>query len=276
MIWPLFVFVDRKTGYAAGDSVILKTTDGGATWKRLTAPRSTVRALAFRSPADGWAIGDTLLHTSDGGASWQPAASLPGASGIGPVAVVGAAVVVLHAPGAFRSDDGGRTWKTLGNTPANDYSAIFFLNDRQGWLAGDHGRIASTTDGGRTWKAEELPGGARFTKVQFLSPQIGWLLPRNGHGPVATTDGGKSWKSQYAGVAPGRTILDMSFLDAKNGYLLNAVDHGTTVLYTDSGGANWRLLGTLKPNCAALSFPVEDEGWVVGAKGYIAHFHPVR
>src|SRR5439155_11472525 len=121
--------------------------------------------------------------------------------------------------GVFRSEDGGRTWKLLGNPPRNDYTAVFFADAQHGWVAGDYGRFASTADGGATWNVQEPLAQADLFKIQFVSPQVGWILPRRGHqgGPLATTDGGATWTSQYAAVETSRPLMDMQSLTPKTG-----------------------------------------------------------
>ena len=113
-------FVDRQTGFAVGKAnTMIKTTDGGNTWNRLMERRdgTDFRSVAFSSPADGWVAGGPLLHTADGGESWQPAVPLPDGGGFGGGALLGSARLQMKVHnlgvGVFRSDDGGRSWKSL-------------------------------------------------------------------------------------------------------------------------------------------------------------------
>ena len=85
--WSDVTFSAPGTGYAAGtvwgpqtcghpgcpEAVIVKTSDHGATWKRLTvAVKAGLSGIHFPDPNSGWAVGDsgTLLHTANAGASW--------------------------------------------------------------------------------------------------------------------------------------------------------------------------------------------------------------
>jgi photosystem II stability/assembly factor-like uncharacterized protein len=79
-------FTTRKTGYICGNSgTILKTTDAGATWKKIRSGASIgsgnqpFTALWFESPENGWIAGDKGLfwHTSDGGNHWEPVSGVP-------------------------------------------------------------------------------------------------------------------------------------------------------------------------------------------------------
>jgi photosystem II stability/assembly factor-like uncharacterized protein len=179
--------------------------------------------------------------------------------------------------GVFRSDDGGRSWKTLGEPPRNDYTTVSFADDQHGWVSGDYGRLASTADGGATWTEVEAPLKGNFDKMQFVSPQTGWIMPRGGHqgGLLATTDGGKTWTTQYAGVATSRPIIDFQFLSAQTGFLVAEANNDAAVLVTANGGKSWKTIGGVEKYSRAMSFPAADEGWVVGPKGYIIHYHKV-
>jgi photosystem II stability/assembly factor-like uncharacterized protein len=277
-------FVNRQLGYAGGKhNTILKTTDGGATWTRLLEAKESpdILSVMFSSPTDGWALGSALLHTNDGGESWQPAVPLPGPPGFGGGSLTGATRLQLHVHnmgvGVFRSEDGGRTWKLLGEPPSNAYTTVFFADAQHGWVGGDYGLYALTVDGGATWKTPPLPSKLSVRKIQFVSPQVGWLLPSHGHqgGPLGSTDGGMTWTSEYAGIEPYRPLEDMQFLNAQTGFLLAEENRSSVVLATMNGGKSWKTIGAVEKYSRALSFPEADEGWVVGPKGYIVHYHKV-
>jgi photosystem II stability/assembly factor-like uncharacterized protein len=86
-------FVSDVRGFALGTVrcgplrclALLGTSDGGASWSRLTAPsraagssydtcpagRSCVRQVRFATPVTGYAFGPSLFVTSDGGRTWR-------------------------------------------------------------------------------------------------------------------------------------------------------------------------------------------------------------
>jgi photosystem II stability/assembly factor-like uncharacterized protein len=81
-IYALF-FVNEQIGYAAGQRKIVKTTDGGATWKILPNAPSEIFFLHFKDEANGMAIGKghytggdwgtwtrAIYRTHDGGTTW--------------------------------------------------------------------------------------------------------------------------------------------------------------------------------------------------------------
>jgi photosystem II stability/assembly factor-like uncharacterized protein len=273
-------FVSAKTGWAAGDhNVVIKTSDGGATWKLLTERQALNKftSVDFVDESEGWAQSmSVLLHTTDGGESWQPANQLPG-GGFGGACMVAKVRYQLKVHGTgnkvYRTSDGGNTWQELPSPlPRNDYIAIFFADPMHGWVSGDNGRFARTEDGGQTWKpVEGLQGN--LTRMQFLTltPERGWLLPWYGKGgPMVSSDGGATWTNQNARIPTFDPMEDLHFLSHNDGVLLT----DKAVYRTSNGGKNWKTIGKLA-GFRALSFPSADEGWLVGKQGAISHYHLV-
>lgn len=143
-------FIDAKTGFIAGASAsdegeaharILKTTDGGETWRAV-----------FDSPR----AGDN---------NWKLAF---------PSAHVGYATIMSYAapPGEARgyvvkTEDGGEHWRKLVVTTDHGWIpyGIAFLDERRGWVGGATGGY-ETTDGGETWRMAHM--GLSTNKIRFL------------------------------------------------------------------------------------------------------------
>lgn len=69
-----FFFRTPTMGWAAAvGGVVLRTTDGCASWQALQTPSTAdLNAIQFLDSATGWAVGDndTVLKTTDGGLTW--------------------------------------------------------------------------------------------------------------------------------------------------------------------------------------------------------------
>ncbi|NOZ22417.1 MAG: hypothetical protein GXP25_15155 [Planctomycetes bacterium] len=278
--WPE---IDKRVGFAVGaNSTILKTIDGGRTWKYAAQPKEKAPALAdvrFLNPVEGWAVcRDLALHTGDGGETWTPAPVLPGIVGYhGSSTATASSYFEIKPPtcGAtlYKAVEGGRKWKEHSDLPRNDYGVVFFLDDLHGWVCGDYGRFAITKDGAKTWTECNLESGGNLYRLQFLTPEIGRMKADRTDGILVTTDGGKTWEAKSAGLATYWGVPDMQWLDEKVGFLLVHVDtENTHVLRTMDGGDTWEVIGKHKIPLHAMSFVDANHGWVVGPAGCIFHY----
>jgi photosystem II stability/assembly factor-like uncharacterized protein len=214
-------------------SLIERTTDGGATWAlsyRSDDPRVFLDAIAFWDSTHGIAQGDPvdgrflILTTDDGGRSWKPAPGArqpPALAGEGAFAASGTCLVTQGDRNAwfgtgaakvarvFRSTDRGQSW-TVADTPlaaGSPSSGIFSLAFRDA----DHGvavggdylhpekgkRIAArTTDGGRTWLEPKGPGPASYRSAVAYIPgtRPPTLVTVGPNGADVSTDDGETWK----------------------------------------------------------------------------------
>ncbi|MDE2235605.1 MAG: hypothetical protein KGK44_08675, partial [Gammaproteobacteria bacterium] len=159
------------TVYAAlelSNGGLFKSTDGGASWNRLTsAPNDYVFTLAV-DPANPQILFmsvqsqsniDQFEESTDGGASWAPiGANLPGGALIENIVFDPNPLTTLYISaynaGVYKSIDGGNTWTTHGPTSTDGYPALAMDPVNPNTLyAGtlDHG-VYQTTDGGNTWR----------------------------------------------------------------------------------------------------------------------------
>lgn len=164
-------FSARKKGWVVGsisrddvvvDSLVLYTSDGGASWQRQRMPtKEELIHVDFVSEKRGWIVGDggTILRTEDGGETWTQQ----------------------------RTD-----------TRATLYH-VDFRNDRIGWAVGKQGTILRTTDSGETWATIEPPIRNTLLSVQFVDDKNGWIVGRGGT-ILRSEDGGATWVRQESGT----------------------------------------------------------------------------
>ena len=212
---------------------LLRTTDGGATWRRVDLSDTHARVVraVFRGEGRGWTFGEAgvLYATSDGGASWVRQ-TLP--------------TKYLLLGGAF-------------------------MDDAHGWLVGAGGTILQTTDGGETWRGGLVRGDphVRFNAASFVENRLGWAVGAEGQ-VFATTDGGRVWFPQASGVSAD--LLDVKFVNAAEGWTIGAEG---TLLRTTDGGAHWisERSGTSLP-LERMFFTDRDHGWAVGFGGTVISY----
>ncbi|HKB64232.1 MAG TPA: hypothetical protein VKC61_00135 [Pyrinomonadaceae bacterium] len=229
--------VSERIAWASGaDSTVLRTTDGGATWKKLTV---TADVLDFRDidafderTAYALSIGNgpasRIYKTTDAGATWKL---------------------------QFRNDD-----------PKAFYDAMSFWDANHGIVIGDSidGQfcIMTTENGGRSWvrvPANALPPSlenegafaASGTNIALFGKSHAWI--GTGAGAKArvmrTTDRGRTWKIAETPLMADASagIFSVAFRDAKHGVIVGgdyrkeneAVDN---LAATSDGGVTWTLV----------------------------------
>jgi photosystem II stability/assembly factor-like uncharacterized protein len=110
--------------------------------------------IDFPADMTGWAVGDagTILKTEDGGETWKTQASGVSAS-LAAVDFVNASVGFAVGKGGriLRTRDGGAHWVKVGSGTQKGLSAVCFIDASRGWVVGNSGVRLRTTNGGRTW-----------------------------------------------------------------------------------------------------------------------------
>jgi photosystem II stability/assembly factor-like uncharacterized protein len=273
-------------GDAAGDFVVLRTTDGGATWQSsLTIPGVepipgfSTTVVRFSDASSGWVVaggsddvgGLTAADTTDGGATWATRQGLPADPAVdteythfdalaplGPGAAVflETDVIVggtLGAPKVWRTTDGGATWrqtaKLTGDALIND---VAFSSAADGWAIGTY--LWHTTDGGLTWhRVRSASGGIR---LDVRGDDI-WDVGVGG--ALHSTDGGAHWTMTSAVSG-----LEVSFADASDGWVAD----GAVYRHTTDGGTTWSSLTSPAPH-AITSLSAAPDGTVWGVAGRV-------
>jgi photosystem II stability/assembly factor-like uncharacterized protein len=229
--------VSDKVAWASGaGSTVLRTTDGGTTWQKLTV---TSDALDFRD-----------IDAVDA----QTAYAL--AIGNGPASRI------------YKTTDAGKTWtmQFRNEDPKAFLDAMSFWDANNGIVFGDSvdGQlyIMITKDGGRVWSrvptANLLPAlenegafAASGTNIAVLGQSHAWI----GTGAAAkarvlrTADAGRTWQVANTPLAAGPSagIFSIAFRDAKHGVIAGgdyrkeqeAVDN---LAVTNDGGITWALV----------------------------------
>ncbi|MGV9688216.1 WD40/YVTN/BNR-like repeat-containing protein [Streptomyces sp. NPDC003444] len=201
--------VDRRTAWAAGSrGTVLRTTDGGRSWRNVSPPGA--EGLEFRDVEAFDARRAVVLAIGEGEASR-----------------------------VLRTEDGGATWtESFRNTdPRAFYDCMTFFDHRNGLAMSDpvdgKYRILSTRDGGRSWRVlpnagmpEALPGEAGFAASGQCLVSAGsrdvWLAT----GGAATArvlhsaDRGLTWTVTASPIPagdPARGVFGLAFRDRTHG-----------------------------------------------------------
>jgi len=240
-----------------------------------------LRGVAFSGTAQGWAVGEGILHTDNGGASWyrqfSPREQLNAVDFASPAR----GWAVGEDGAVVRTIDGGATWVVRGTGHTFDLKGVDFVDSEYGWAVGGDDVVLRTTDGGLTWAAASIPlvpwGWPQvLNAVSFVSRTHGWVCgpsgtPGDGFNDLyiaKTTDGGRTWTRCSNGPYLGGGSDDMwawsdiDFVSTTTGWVAGSALAG--VRKTTDGASSW----TPQPEYAdRLDFFDEERGVALGGGG---------
>jgi photosystem II stability/assembly factor-like uncharacterized protein len=295
--------VSEQVAWASGaNSTVLRTSDGGTTWQKLTVTKDTldfrdIDAIDARTAyllSIGPGPASRIYKTLDAGATWtlqfrndDPKAFLDAMSfwdadhGL----VIGDSI-----EGKFyilTTADGGRTWTRVPDSalaPALENEGAFaasgtniaVFGESTAWIglgAASRSRVLRTTDRGRTWQVFETPiksgASSGIFSIAFRDQKHGivaggdYTKEKDAVDNVAmTSDGGVTW-TLVKGVTGFRSVVAY----APDRSMLLALGPAGGDVSVDDGRTWTPLTG---PGCDTFSFVrARTIGWGAGAAGSI-------
>lgn len=143
------VDVVGDTVYAGGDGALFASDDGGAHWTRSRVREGLFFGVAAdrRDPAVAYAIGQGAYRTSDGGKSWKALAPIVGTH----LVVDGDHVYAATDSGVFRSDNRGDDFEAA--LPGKITALAVDSKSARVYASGrDTAGVVVSDDRGKTWK----------------------------------------------------------------------------------------------------------------------------
>ena len=189
-------FSDKKRGYVVGsvlrtsgdedvviDSLLMRTEDGGETWRRIVVPTKTeLFHLDFNGNSHGWIVGDNgvILATTDEGNTWLKQASRVTV----PLYNVdfrddNDGYIVGKSGTILRTENGGRNWEKVPTNFTDTLMRVDFADDKNGWIVGYGGSILRSTDRGKTWVRQESNLRERLYGL-YMDKSYGWAVGAKG------------------------------------------------------------------------------------------------
>ena len=198
------------------------------------------------------ASGNGVLRTLDGGASWRIMTDWR-VTEVQDVAVDGhqpANVYLASAYGVWRSEDYGQTW-TEANAglppPGNTYTETIEADRATAGrlVVGTEDGLYVSTDGARSW---HRTGGAGFEVLdlnQSPTEPDRWIAATQDHGILLSRDGGETWTAGPRSLASA-TVHAVA-IDPFDADHMVAAGWDTGVVITTNGGHSWRRRGASLP-----------------------------
>lgn len=233
-----------------------------------------LRGVSAVTERVAWASGSggTVLRTSDGGATWQRL-TVPGAEKLDfrDIDAVSEDVAFVLSIGSgessriYKTIDAGRTWtlQFTNTDPKAFFDAMAFWDPNRGIAFSDSvdGQlvILQTRDGGKTWTRVPAAGlppaldnegafAASGTNVAVMGRDRVWIGTSTSR-VLRSSDGGLTWAAASTPLATGSSagIFSIAFRDAEHGIVVGgdyrkeseAIDNAAI---TSDGGRTWTAL----------------------------------
>ncbi|MBA4406784.1 hypothetical protein C0389_05870 [bacterium] len=222
--------VNNNVIYAGGQKgVIIKTTDGGNSWKSSFQVANNVciniNGLYFISETLGYSANSygMIAKTTDGGTTWTAVKKDTTAATVtnNAVAFTSANVGFVVGQAAsnvdviYKTTDGGATFTSTKSIVLATLNAVAFYNAQSGIAVGAKMKAVYTKDGGATWTASTITGvptaaaANALNGVTFISATE--AIAVGDKVSIMTTDGGVTWN--YINVTIAQTLNGVAFLN---------------------------------------------------------------
>jgi len=258
--------------FAAGTGVIVKTADGGKTWKVVQNPYSASHPLktfeSVRCPSPGVCSvvvePNVIMSTTDGGRTWtHHAIKLPASLGnLGPIAcpVVATCYVTAvlsgdtetwfnRSPAIYKTSDGGTTWRSLTIPPSVPCPGD--CNNRP---------VGYPLD----WISCQNANQCRAGGDTFIGSHEGYTSA-----VIRTDDGGKTWKLVHHSFDPNIGTCPTASICTGIYYLPTSPTYGPNLMRTTNGGAAWSSK-PISPVLESVACTGKDFCELAGLKGKLA------
>ena len=192
--------------------------------------RNTLSALglALAATLSAPSLGAGFVDPLDAPAMQSPLAARSLLQG---VAKAGSRIVAVGQRGhVVYSTDSGASWKQASVPVSSDLTAVFFIDDKQGWAVGHDGVILHTADSGEKWDLQLSGSTANDLLVAAMERKVA--------AEPASADAKKllAEAQRYKEQGADKPFLDVWFADAQNGYAVGAYN---LIARTRDGGRTW-------------------------------------
>ena len=287
-------FIDNSIGYACGNGIIVKTTNGGASWTSIRESNAiNFTSINFTTELNGYAGGNDqyysyIFRTTNGGLTWQEIGKFWFSNERSKVTSIFASVdgsrivaLVNQYPNAsqvyghmYYSSNSGATWlstgvdKAAGFNAGDYYNNIIFIGGHQYWTGTTYRtNVYENTfisNGAIVFTTNLVDNSINFNDIDIVS-SYGFGVSDNGQLAI-TTDNAKNWSVRTIPGYATSNFTSVKFIDNNIGYI--STEDGK-VLKTDNSGLAWNLIYTATKNIYNLALRPDGKVYAVGQTGLL-------
>jgi photosystem II stability/assembly factor-like uncharacterized protein len=260
-------FISTDTGWALGQAPcstppctsVVRTRDGGKTWRGIPAPVAQLRGLRFTDLLHGYAFGDQLFTTSDGGAHWTRQPSVKIASlevGHGKVWAIAEGHVLTGPVGGALTSFMDLP-KGVGGSVVLHGAAVFFALAKLD-TGSTQPIVAVSTDGSPSFQRYTPPcSDSQLPDLAAVSDTQLSLVCQEAEGSAGqqpkhfytSTTGGRTWSARLAD--PAQIIGTTVAATASATFVGNS---RTGIEVTRDGGRTWAASLRSEAGCSYVGF----------------------
>jgi photosystem II stability/assembly factor-like uncharacterized protein len=284
-LWDI-KFVTPDIGFSTGwdntTSTFLKTSNGGATWKKTDMSNSYMFSTCFLDSMNGFLAGydfgcscGYIRKTNNGGASWTDT-KVPETFGF-------YNVIMKDANNGWASGYSGKILLTKDGWATHDsgitgtgsvvFRELFEANEDTLYAGGGpdfqtQNLVYRSTDGGKNWKLiKDFSGKFSIAGMYFANGKTGFLVGNDGTDAILkTTDGGATWISKFSGSNSSDLVYAIHFRGS-TGYAVSAFGK---IYKTTDQGEHWTSETSPTANGLYSLYMVNDfTGYAAGVNGTI-------
>ena len=271
-------FINANTGWAVGDSTIIKTTNGGLNWVSQgytysSNIKNVFNSVRFINENTGYIAGghytgyaeyfyEYIYKTTNGGANWVLNHDQGGVNSVfTKVFPVSQNSVFATSAGTYMNTSFGAVSKStngglnfVSGFTKGESDALYCLDSSTAWVSffywtdiiSTRGYIYRTTNSGANWVEQykdSLPNATKIKSLCFANQYTGYAVGQiNSTGKqrfIKTTNGGAHWDTLSNNNSWYNSVY---FVNENTGWIAgNWLPDSSCIAYTTNGGANWLL-----------------------------------
>jgi photosystem II stability/assembly factor-like uncharacterized protein len=253
---------------------LVETSDGGATDSVKTTSSSLIDGVAYASPTQVVAVGESgaTVLSGDAGATFTPSSADVGGEYSRLRAGPDGLVLAPGAKGDFAmSSNGGQSWQVLATQTSAELADVAFSTPQIGYALDVNGGLQRTGDGGASWQTLN-PGTTMPAKALVALGTRAVLLI----GPVGIhrAVGGGRFEPVTGKVAASAQLSDYDLVGAT----VFAFGEGThTLIRSSTLGASWKAVrlpltdkhGKTRESIRSVAFTSASSGFLLDTNGRI-------
>ncbi|MBY0427392.1 MAG: T9SS type A sorting domain-containing protein, partial [Cytophagales bacterium] len=228
-------------GGTSTSGFILRSSNGGRTYPKISFSGKTLRDIEFLNPREGVVVGNAggIYKTLDSGKTWSPITTTI-TSNLFYVSYPSTdTLYVASKTDIWFTYDNGSTWTKSTNPLAfggDNITGMEFLNGKVGFLTSNYASVRKTTDASATWTtARYITSNVSYYGLAFHIPSQQGIVMGSGYNS-RTNDLGNTWSGSFSSSYSELDYFTKAqFLTDKIVYAIKSND----VYRSSNSGYNW-------------------------------------